>query len=160
MAARRFPVEAGHVLLFARALGAADPVERDGEVGGGLPAPGDPAPPTFAIAGNQFDPDYPLRPRPGEPWHGSGSDAGLVTPGAGGLHAEQHFTYHRPLRVGDVLTSSTRPGGQWEKRGRSGRLRFREQITEFRDEAGELDGDGPQRQRAAGGVIGWRGGAR
>ena len=138
MAARRFPVEAGHVLLFARALGAADPVERDGESGGVLPAPGDPAPPTFAIAGNQFDPDYPLRPRPGEPWHGSGGDAGLVTAGAGGLHAEQHFTYHRPLRVGDGLSSSTRPGGQWEKEGRSGQLRFREQITEFRDEAGEL----------------------
>jgi hypothetical protein len=27
---------------------------------------------------------------------------------------------------------------EWEKHGRSGRLRFREQITEFRDEAGEL----------------------
>ena len=58
--------------------------------------------------------------------------------GAGGLHAEQHFVYHRPVRVGDVLTGATRPGQQWEKQGRSGRLRFREQITEFRDEAGEL----------------------
>ena len=58
MAAGRFPVEAGHVLAFARALGAADPA-------GGLPQQGDPAPPTFAIACAQFDPDYPLRPRPG-----------------------------------------------------------------------------------------------
>ena len=138
MAARRFPVEAGHVLLFARALGAADPVPRPGELGGVLPAPGDPAPPTFAVAGNQFDPGYPLRPRPGQPWHGSGGDAGLLTQGAGGLHAEQHFTYHRTVRIGDVLTSSARPGGQWEKQGRSGRLRFREQVTEFRDETGEL----------------------
>jgi N-terminal half of MaoC dehydratase len=131
MAATRFPVEAGHVLMFARALGADDPP-------GGLPAPGDPAPPTFAMASNQFDPDYPLRPRPGEPWHGSGGQAGLVKDGAGGLHAEQHFVYQRPIRVGDVLTSSTRPGEQWEKQGRSGRLRFREQITEFRDQAGDL----------------------
>ena len=131
MAARRFPVEAGHVLAFARALGEPDPPD-------GLPEPGDLAPPTFAIASAQFDPDYPLRPRPGTPWHGSGGDAGLVTAGAGGLHAEQHFTYHRPIRVGDVLTRTTRPGEEWEKQGRSGRLRFREQITEFRDEAGEL----------------------
>jgi N-terminal half of MaoC dehydratase len=129
--ARRFPVEAGHVLTFARSLGAADPE-------GGLPAPGDPAPPTFASASAQFDPDYPLRPRPGAGWHGSGGDAGLVKEGAGGLHAEQHFTYHRPVRVGDVLSAVTRPGEQWEKQGRSGRLLFREQITEYRDEAGEL----------------------
>ncbi len=131
MAARRFPVEAGHVLAFARALGAADPPV-------GLPAEGDAAPPTFAIASAQFDPEYRLRPRPGAPWHGSGGDAGLVTEGAGGLHAEQHFTYHRPIRVGDVLVPVARPGERWEKQGRSGRLRFREQITEFRDEAGEL----------------------
>ena len=131
MAGRRFPVEAGHVLAFGRALGAADPP-------GGLPAVGDAAPPTFAIAGAQFDPEYPLRPRPGTPWHGSGGDAGLVTEGAGGLHAEQHFIYHRPIRVGDVLAPASRPGEQWEKQGRSGRLRFREQITEFRDETGEL----------------------
>ena len=116
MAARRFPVEAGHALTFARALGADDALPRLGQV----------APPTFAIANAQFDPDYPLRPRPGRPWHGSGGDAGLVTEGAGGLHAEQHFTYHRPVRVGDVLVCATRPGEEWEKRGRSGRLLFRE----------------------------------
>jgi hypothetical protein len=117
--------------MFARSLGATDPE-------GGLPAPGDPAPPTFANASAQFDPDYPLRPRPDVSWYGSGADAGLVKEGAGGLHAEQHFTYHRPIRVGDVLTAVTRPGGTWEKQGRSGRLRFTEQITEYRDETGEL----------------------
>ena len=132
MAAPRFPVEPGHVLMFSRALGAADPP------GSALPAVGDPAPPTFAIAAAHFDPGYPLRPKPGDPWHGSGGDAGLIQEGAGGLHAEQHFTYHRPIRVGDVLISATRPGEAWEKQGRSGRLRFREQITEFRDESGEL----------------------
>jgi N-terminal half of MaoC dehydratase len=78
-------------------------------------------------------------PEPAEtPWHGSGGGAGLVTQGAGGLHAEQHFVYHRPIRVGDVLVPTTRPGRTWEKQGRSGRLGFRERITEFRDEAGRL----------------------
>jgi hypothetical protein len=55
MAAGRFPVEAGHVLAFGRALGLDE----------GLPRIGDVAPPTFAIASAQFDPHYPLRPRPG-----------------------------------------------------------------------------------------------
>ena len=128
MAAGRFPVEAAHVLAFGRSLGAA----------GELPGAGDVAPPTFLIAGAQFDADYPLRPRPGVPWPGSGGEAGLVTEGAGGLHAEQHFVYHRPVLVGDVLVGDVRPGQEWEKHGRSGRLRFREQITEFRDAAGEL----------------------
>jgi hypothetical protein len=138
MAAGRFPVEAGHVLAFTRALGGDDPPPTSPSPFTGLPAAGDAAPPTFAIAGAQFDPEYPLRPGPGVPWHGSGGDAGLVTEGAGGLHAEQHFVYHRPVRVGDVLVPTSRPGETWEKQGRSGRLRFRERITEFRDEAGQL----------------------
>jgi len=55
------------------------------------------------------------------------------------LHAEQHYIYHRALRVGDVLTATTRPGERWEKEGRrAGRLLFSETITEFRDQNGEL----------------------
>ena len=55
------------------------------------------------------------------------------------MHAEQHYTYHRSLRVGDVLTATTRPGERWEKEGRrAGKLMFAETITEFRDEHGEL----------------------
>jgi N-terminal half of MaoC dehydratase len=134
----RFPVEAGHVLMFSRALGASDPPAASVDEPAGLPACGNPAPLTFAVASSQFDSAYHLRPKPGVPWHGSGADAGLVTQGAGGLHAEQHFTYHRPIRIGDMLTGTTRPGKEWEKQGRSGRLKFREQITEFRDQAGEL----------------------
>ncbi len=58
---------------------------------------------------------------------------------AGGLHAEQHFTYHRPLRPGDVLSMTTKPGNTWEKQGkRAGKLVFSETITEYRDQGGEL----------------------
>jgi hypothetical protein len=130
VAVERFPVEAGHVMTFARAVGDPNPIYADPEHAI--------APPTFAIASAQFDPDYPLRPRPGEEWYGSGRGSGVVKEGVGGLHAEQHFVYHRPIRVGDVLTAHTYPGEPWEKSGRSGRLRFTEQITEFRDQAGEL----------------------
>ena len=108
------------------------------------------APPTFAQASAQFDPDYFLRPKIGEPWFGSGKEPTGVKPkessgggggggGGGGLHAEQHFTYHRHIRPGDVLTGTVKPGKTWEKEGkRSGKLVFSESITEYRDQNGEL----------------------
>lgn len=155
MTASRFPIEAGHIMMFARAVGDFNPVyhdvdlARDSEFGGVI------APPTFVQASAQYDPDYPLRPQPGVPWFGSGATpSGRVTdtepvatkpgsdrPASGGtgLHAEQHFEYHRPVRAGEVLTLALRPGESWEKQGRrGGLLHFREQITEYRGEDGEL----------------------
>jgi len=144
----RFPIEAGHVMMFARSIGDPNPVyfdetyARASEVGAII------APPTFVQASAQFDDEYPLRPKIGAAWFGSGrettgvkrSSGGSGGSGSGtGLHAEQHYTYHRPLRVGDVLTATTRPGERWEKVGRrAGKLVFAETITEFRDEHGEL----------------------
>jgi acyl dehydratase len=137
MTVERFPVEAGHVLTFARAVGDPNPIYADADHAAGSELGAVIAPPTFAIASAQFDPGYPLRPTPGEEWYGSGRGPGLAKEGAGGLHAEQHFVYHRAVQVGDVLTAHTRAGEPWEKSGRSGRLLFTEQITEFRDQAGE-----------------------
>jgi N-terminal half of MaoC dehydratase len=135
VSAERFPVEAGHILLFARAIGDSNPA-----YAGALDGTSDvPAPPTFVQASAQFDPEYVLRPRPDEPWFGSGKDNGFAPEGGGGLHAEQHFTYHQPLRAGMVLAATTRDGNQWEKVGRrGGTLRFTETITDYRDEHGEL----------------------
>ena len=59
--------------------------------------------------------------------------------GGGGLHAEQHYEYHRHPKPGDVLTATVRPGETWERQGRrSGKLTFTETITEYRDQNGEL----------------------
>jgi acyl dehydratase len=138
MATERFPIEAGHIMMFARAIGDPNPVYSDPEYAASTEVGGIVAPPTFAIASGQFDPDYPLRPKPGEQWHGSGGGPGLAVEGAGGLHAEQHFTYHRQLRPGDVLTARSEAGESWEKPGKSGRLLFSQQITEFRDQSGDL----------------------
>ena len=141
MSVERFPVEAGHIMLFARAIGDANP-EYYGAITGGAMVP---APPTFVQSSAQFDPDYFLRPKPGEPWFGSGRHATGVVHGegggggGGGLHAEQHYEYHRPLRAGDVLTATVRPGETWEKQGRrGGKLVFVESVTEYHDESGEL----------------------
>ena len=143
MVARRFPVETGHIMMFARAIGDPNPVYYEEsaeatEMGEVI------APPTFVMAAAQFDPDWPLRPRPGEAWLGSGGEpsgtAGSSgSPGGTGLHAEQHFTYHRPIRPGDVLTAERRDGNRWEKQGRrGGKLLFSETITEYRNQDGVL----------------------
>ncbi len=147
MAVERFPVEAGHILMFARSVGDPNPIYTDAEYAAGTEVGGIIAPPTFVQASAQFDDAYPLRPRIGRPWFGSGrtpsgtAGAGVGSGGGGGgvgLHAEQHFEYHRPLRPGDVLRATSRPGERWQKEGRSGTLRFTEHITEYRDEQGEL----------------------
>jgi acyl dehydratase len=156
MAVDRFPVEEGTILLFARAIGDPNPIYADAGYAAGTEVGSIVAPPTYVQSSAQFDPDYPLRPKIGQAWFGSGRNpTGLVRSESGsggggggsggggggrgtGLHAEQHFEYHRPLKAGDVLTATTRPGERWEKEGRSGKLVFSESITEYRDQAGEL----------------------
>jgi len=149
MAVDRFPVEAGHILMFARSIGDANPIYSDEEYARTTEVGHVIAPPTFVQASAQFDPDWPLRPKLGEPWFGSGKDPtgarsnptrGGGGGGAGaGLHAEQHFEYHRHLKPGDVLRGVTKEGRRWEKEGRrGGKLQFMELITEFYDQDDQL----------------------
>ena len=140
-----FPVEAGHIMMFARAIGDPNPVYADAAYAEGTEVGGIVAPPTFVQASAQYDPDYRLRPTIGEPWFGSGKEpTGVVRDpstqsGGTGLHAEQHYEYHRPLRAGETLTVVTLPGRTWEKEGRrSGLLKFSESVVEYRGEDGEL----------------------
>ncbi len=130
----RFPVEGSHIMMFARAVGDPNPVYAKPE--GAIP------PPTFMQAVAQFDPDYHLRPKPGEKWFGSGKTASGVEgkpKSLGGLHAEQHFEYLRPIKAGDVLTAEYKDGNAWEKESkRAGKLKFTEKVVEYRNQAGEL----------------------
>ena len=147
MAVKRFPVEAGHIMMFARAVGDPNPIYFDDEYARGTEVGGVIAPPTFVQSSAQFDPDYALRPKIGEPWFGSGAEPTGRKPrsggggggAAGGLHAEQHYEYHKPLLAGDVLTAETKRGKTWEKQGRrGGKLIFSESVTEYRNQHGEL----------------------
>ena len=166
MADARFTVEASHIMMFARSVGDANPIYYDEEYARGTEPGGIIAPPTFPQASAQFQEGYPLRPKLGKPWFGSGATpSGTLMPpekadapespskaekgeggekktsgaAAGGLHAEQHFTYHRQLRPGDVLSMTSKPGKTWEKQGkRAGKLVFSESITEYHDQNGEL----------------------
>lgn len=137
MAKITFPVEASHIMMFARAIGDENPVYHDAAAAGGIVAP-----PTFPQAVAQFDPEYHLRPKPGQKWFGSAATPSGIEgkpPSSGGLHAEQHFEYHRHIRPGDVLVAETMPGKTWEKESkRAGRLNFRERVVEYRDQDGML----------------------
>ena len=147
MAVEKFPVEASHILMFARSVGDYNEIYADEEYAKTTEPGSIIAPPTFVQASAQFDPDYFLRPKPGTPWFGSGKEPTSVKKegsgggggGGGGLHAEQHYVYHRHPKPGDVLTATVKPGKKWEKQGkRSGKLLFSETVTEYRDQSGEL----------------------
>ncbi len=151
MAVDKFPIEASHIMMFARSIGDPNPIYSDEEHAKTTECGGIIAPPTFVQASAQFDPDYGLRPKFDGPWFGSGKEptgavgergggGGRGSGGGGtGFHAEQHYEYHRPLRPGDVLTATSREGKRWTKEGRrGGKLNFMEGITEYRDQNGEL----------------------
>lgn len=147
MAVDKFPIEASHVMMFARSIGDANEIYYDEEYAKGTEPGAIIAPPTFVQASAQFDPDYFLRPKIGEEWFGSAKGPTGITKkkegggggGGGGLHAEQHYVYHRTPKVGDVLTAEVKPGKSWEKEGRrGGKLMFTETVTEYRDQNGEL----------------------
>ncbi|MDP6342152.1 MAG: MaoC family dehydratase N-terminal domain-containing protein, partial [Alphaproteobacteria bacterium] len=120
----KFPVEATHIMMFGRSIGdyAADGADPADVV----------APPTFPQSVAQFDPDYFLRPKLGEPWFGSGRNPSGIEgkpSSSGRLHAEQHFEFERPVRPGDVLYVTTKDGKTWEKESkRAGKLVFSERI--------------------------------
>jgi hypothetical protein len=150
MAIGRFPVEGSHILMFARSIADPNPVYYDEDAAKAAGLAGVPAPPTFVQASAQFDPEYFLRPKVGQPWFGSGKNATSLPPkeegsggggggGGGGLHAEQHYEYHRPLIAGEVLTAEVKEGKTWTKEGRrGGTLQFSESIIEYRGKDGEL----------------------
>ena len=147
MAVDKFPIEAGHIMMFARAIGDANQIYCDEAHAAKTEPGGIIAPPTFVQSSAQFDPDYFLRPKIGEEWFGSAKGPTGITKkkdgdgggGGGGLHAEQHYVYHRQVKAGDVLTATTKPGKTWEKQGRrGGNLVFSEAVTEYRDQKGEL----------------------
>jgi hypothetical protein len=136
------PVEETHIMMFARSIGDDNDVYQNAKAAASTEPGHVIAPPTFARAVAQFDPEYHLRLKTGVKWFGSGKNpTGLTEPAksTGGLHAEQHFEYHRTMKAGDILTVTQRDGETWEKKSkRAGKLVFSETVQEYRDQNGEL----------------------
>lgn len=142
-----FPVDLTSVMLFASSLGETNRAYYDDEYARSIGLGGVIAPPTFPTAASHWDPTHSLRgvrqipppPRPaqqGEQRQAAGDgerDVGRL------LHGEQRFIYHKPMHPGMVLRVSRKPGRRWEKEGkRGGTMQLRENISEYRDESGEL----------------------
>ena len=65
-----FPVEAGHIMRFAAAIGDENPIYRDAAHARAAEPGAVIAPPTYAVVSSHWDPAVP-RPLPGRPWRGS-----------------------------------------------------------------------------------------
>jgi acyl dehydratase len=143
--AEYFPIEAGHIMMFARSVNDYNEVYYHNSVAERAGFNHVPAPPTFMMAVDHYDETYNRRPQPGEIWFGSGrdpiSDDVSVRPvpkGGSGFHAEERFIYHRHPVAGETLIVEYRTGKVWSKEGRrGGALTFTEEITEFSDAQGK-----------------------
>ncbi len=107
----RVKIEHGPVMLFARAVKDSSAIyasERAAERAGFATVP---VPPTYTFvmsAAGAF-PDIQPEGGTGSMYSASGVDAGRAFARDGlFLHGEQHFTYHRPVAVGDVLEGRMR----------------------------------------------------
>ena len=145
MVAKRFPVEAGQIMLFARAVNDPNPMYSDEEYAEATEVGHIIAPPTFLRSSAQYDDDYALRPRVGQRWLGSGREPTGIPPeerdtgGGTGLAAGTEFEYHRHMRPGDELTGKEIGTRTWTREGRrGGTLHFSETTIEFYDQHGEL----------------------
>jgi hypothetical protein len=122
-----FPVEPGRIFSFARSLGDTDRVYRAQLFG---QAAGEPlaTPPTFVRSAQHYEP-VPAGGHFGAEHGARGGDPD----GASTVHAEQHFEYLAPFRMGQRVVVNTRPGKTWRKQGRAGDLEFYETVTEYCD---------------------------
>ena len=112
MAVKTFPVEASHILMFARAINDPNPIYSDAEFAARSEVGGVIAPPTFTQSSAQFDPDYFLRPKIGQPWFGSGKEpTGAVRRAprapAGGARSKRARPALPPAACTPSSTSST-----------------------------------------------------
>lgn len=92
-----FEVGREHIRQFADAIGDANPIYRDPDAAKAAGHPDVIAPPTFlTVLGFRFGMDSPI------------VDPALGLNYALVVHGEQKFELHRPVRAGDVLSSTSR----------------------------------------------------
>jgi len=122
-----FPVEAGKIAEFARAMKDPAPIYADAESARAAGFESVPAPLTYSTASAHFAggdaSDLPLR---------LGLDLSRT------VNGEQRWEYHRPMRAGDVLNGITTIAEVDRKQGRAGEMLRILTKTEFRDAATEL----------------------
>jgi hypothetical protein len=136
----RVKIEHGAVMLFARAVKDANDVytsERAAERAGFARVP---VPPTytFVMSSAGAFPDLQPAGGTGSLYASSGGDAASAFARDGlFLHGEQHFTYHGPVAVGDVLEGRMRTSKPVARESRRGPM----EVTYFQTTWSDLDGN-------------------
>ena len=116
-------VEEGRLRAFAKAIGETNPVYLDEEADRNAGYRSIPAPPTFpfVVAMEANQPFLIL------------ADMGIDKTRS--VHGEQHFTYHKPIVAGDVITGQQRIAEIYDKKG--GALTFIVTETRLQNQANE-----------------------
>lgn len=131
-------IERGPVSNFAKAVKDPNPIYQDPRAAAEAGFDAIPAPPTFAFAMYHWGAFPELQPEGATDtspvMHAIGA---LMKQGGLILHGEQEFIYHRPIKVGDRLTSRGVIKDIYTKEGRSGTMTFVVTETTWMDEQGE-----------------------
>jgi hypothetical protein len=136
----RVEIEHSPVMLFARAVKDRNDVyasEREAQSAGFDRVP---VPPTytFVMASAGAFPDLQPEGGTGSMYANTGTDADSAFARDGlFLHGEQHFTYHRPVAVGDVLEGRLRTSKPIARQARRGPMEVTYFQTRWTDLAGE-----------------------
>jgi hypothetical protein len=136
----RVEIEHAPVMLFARAVrdrNALYASERAARAAGFERVP---VPPTytFVMASAGAFPDIQPDGATGSMYANTGADAANAFARGGlYLHGEQHFIYHRPVRVGDVLEGRLRTSKPIARQARRGPM----EVTYFQTNWTDLDGE-------------------
>ncbi len=136
----RVRIEHAPVMLFARAVKDASPVYASERAALDAGFERVPVPPTytFVMSGAGAFPDLQPPGGTGSMYATAGVDASSVLARDGlFLHGEQHFTYHRPVCVGDVLEGRMRTSRPVARTARRGPMEVTYFQTAWTDLAGE-----------------------
>lgn len=134
-------VERGPLTRFAEAVTESSPIYRRGDAARAAGFVDIPAPPTYFFSAAEYwgafpedqpadaiPPDNPMMEVMGE----------LLGNGGMILHGEQEFTYHRPVVVGDRLTSASEVVDYYARESGARTMTFLVTETTYRDPAGQL----------------------
>ena len=135
-------VERGPVQIFATAVGDDNPVYRSAEAAAAAGLDGIPVPPTFVFASAYWGAFVDKQPAPAADDASLAELIALLRNGRKGviLHGEQEFTYHQPIRVGDVLRVKGFVESVEDKPGSDSRPGMTVMVvrTDYRDQTAQL----------------------
>ena len=135
----RVVVEQGPVMLFARAVKDSSAIYASPKAAHAAGFGRVPVPPTFTFVMSSAGalPDVQPEGGTGSMYAATGTDAESAFARDGlFLHGEQHFTYHRPVAVGDVLEGRMRTSKPIARQARRGPM----EVTYFQTTWSDLEG--------------------